>query len=481
MNEERFRAALEDYAEPLRYHPPVSARRRWPVRLALVGATGLMASFVVFGLFAPRTSAAAAMQRMQAALTDAKTMRTEMTVLDPVTGKEQPDYVRRWYDHGLWRIHGRIGRFRERVVLLRDGQMYSYLPTKRVVTVEPVPPTDEWDFKGGSALDFAMNEVNSGRMNVPRQSRLEAGPNGTDRLILERQEDSYRCVIDIDHVTGLPIRARATVDFGKGERAQTTIHRFFFNEKVSPDTFDPKAFKAPIVDLIAAQAEYRREWNPPLAEAGGAQIRDGAVTADGTIFVTTSGVSGTPMPDTVRDAFGTQYLRLEDMHPGGVRADTNAAISAPYGNGWLRTTVWIPVEPRGKPAKEIWLGLSRRSLDSNAIGGGEPHLVAELKVPLRRLPGAFPEFGTAFVLDSYEDTQAAHGAWRRADYYRRAGDLESELRWMRIEARERTKQVRRWGRESAERLVSKLRGLGREVEAQDVEREFGLTKEAAKP
>lgn len=479
MNEERLRAALEEYAEPLRYHPPVSARRRWPVRLAIVGVTGMLASFAVFGLFAPRASAASVMQRMQAAITDAQTMRAELAILDPKTGKESTPYVRRWYDRGIWRIHGRIGRFRERIVLLRDDQMYCYLPTKNVVTAEQAPPSDDWDFKGGSAVDFAMSEVNYGQMNLPRQSRLETGPDGTDRLILERQEDSYRCVIDIDHKTGLPIRAR--LSYGNANERQTTVHRFFFNEKLDPKLFDPRAFKAPLIDLPTTQAKYRRLWSPPLAEAGDFQARDAAVTGDGTVFVTYSTVKGSPMPDTVRDAHGREYLRLSDMHAGGVRADTNAARTAQYPGRTLLTTVWIPTEPLAKPPKEIEIGISRRGEDSNAIGAGAPHLVRKVRVPLRRIAGDFPEYGTAFVLESYEDSLASQSARRRADFYRRKGDVAAELRWLRIEVAEDFKRVPGWGRERAHELARRLRESGREAEAVGVEMEHGLLAATAQP
>lgn len=484
MTEDQLRSALADYAEPLRYHPPVSQRRRFPVRPLAVGATILVAGFAVMGVLAPRPSSAAAVfQRMQAALTDAKTMRTEFTLVDPKTGKEvTPLYMKRWYDHGRWRIHARMGRFRESVVLLRDGRMYLYMPRKQVVTMEPLPPTDDWDFKGGSALDFAMNEVNLGQMNVPRQSRLEAGPKGTDRLILERAEDSYRCVIDVDRKTGLPIQARMTVTYRPDEGPQTSVFRFFFNEPADPAHFEPKAFKAPIVDLVKAQEDFRRAWKIPMATTHGVSIRDAAVSPDGTVFITFSRTKrALTMPDTLRDAKGTEYLRLYDMQPGGSRGDTNATKTTPYSGGDLMTTVWVPQEPMTRPASNVRIGLSRRSVDAAVALGTQPYLLDEVEVPLRPLKGDFPEYGTAFVLETFEDGLAVNAAGLRARAYAQKGDLESELRWLLTQVREQFKRVPRWGREAAEKLAKRYRDLGRESEAQEVERDFGLGSKAKLP
>lgn len=479
MTEDRLRSALEEYAEPLRYHPPVSQRRRFPVRLAVVGASGLLASFVLFGVLTPR-SPAAVMQRMQAALTDVRTMRAETALVDPKTGKETV-YVRRWYDQGRWRIHARINRFRERVVLLQNDRYYSYLPTKNVVTFEPMPKADDWEFKGGTALEFAMNEVNTGQLDVERQARLESGPDGMDRLILERKEDDYRCVIDVDRQTGLPIRARTTVNYEYAKSSpQISVFRFYFNEKPDPSHFDPAAFNAPIVDLIASQARYGTAWSHPLAKSHDLSIRDAAVAPDGTVFITASGPSSSAKPDTLRDARGTLYLRLRDIHPGGVRADTNAPRSAPFPGQEFYTTVWTPLEPLAKPATQIQVGLSSRSINANAVGV-TPHLLAEIPVPLRRLKDPFPEFSVAFVMETAEDELPSALAALRARHYARVKDWDSELRWLHVEARERAKLVPRWGKEAAATLARRYREFGHETTAKEIEREFGLVSKAELP
>jgi outer membrane lipoprotein-sorting protein len=482
MTEDQLRSALADYAEPLRYHPPVPHRRRFPVRLVAIGVTCLLAGVIVVGVLAPRpSSAAATLDRMQRAISDVKTMRAEMTVLDPKTGKEQPTWLRYWYRDGQWRMHGRIGRFHERIVLIRDNRQYDYLPQKHVVTYEDVPPADNWEFKGGTALDFAMSQVNNGQTDLPRESRVEPGPNGIDHLILERKEDSYRCIIEIDRRTGLPIRARSTVYREMKDDRQTTVHRFHFGEALDSRLFDPKAFEAPIIDLAATQAKFRQTWEPPLAAASGTAIRDAAVNADGMVFVTVSIRTGSPMPDTLKDAHGTVYLRLQDMAPGGTRGDTHARQTAPYVGGRLYTTVWIPLEPSARPPLDVRVGLSRRSPDARPAAEGRPFLIADLPIRLRRLKGEFPEHGTAFVMSSQEDLLTVSAARLRAETYAKRNDTEEELRWLRVVAQETRKRVPRWGIEKAEALAKRYRALGRESDAHEVEREFGLRAKAELP
>ncbi|MGV3616152.1 MAG: hypothetical protein ACO1SV_12530 [Fimbriimonas sp.] len=472
MTDNQLRSLLEDYAKPLQFRPEIPLRRHWPKRIATFGAVGLTASVLAVSLLTPRPATVPTEGApLSTTIADARTMFVEEFIVDAKTGKEDL-FFRQWYSEGQWRLHVRPNKFRERVLIFRDGSVYSYLPKKRVVTLHPVLTENEYAFRGRTAVDYAMSAVDFGDTGEIRSLEKKAGPGETDLLVLSRP--NYRSEIQVDRRTGLPIQAKTEVTYVGELGSQTTLLRFRFNESIPAKEFDPKSFASPIVDMLNEQAKYRSRWETPLASARGVDIRDAAVAADGTVFVTFSTEPRGPMPDTLRDERGTHYLRVQDMTLGNYQGSNSLGVSAPYLGTGLHTTVWTPVEPVAGAPGEIHVGITRRSLNAIPSPTNKPAIQAELSVTPRRLAGEFLEYGTAFDLSSSEDVFSQQIAAARANYYKKTGNSAAEIRWRLTQARQTFNTLRTSSRSLATDIVRRLKELGRVSEAKKVEREFGL-------
>jgi hypothetical protein len=442
---------------------------RW--RFAAVG--GLAVAAVIAVTLIPRVSpASAALGRMETALANVRTMSAETFIHfgDP---REERAAMRWTYANGVWRLDSRLGSALERSTIVRHGTMYVYSKRHHTVVAEPY---QGWFGATTTALEFAKEQTNYGLIGEDRTLRVEdAPPEGgrhTYRIVMERKSDQYHTEILVDRATDLPIRSLTHMRLEGGVFQNIRIE-YGFGNKIRPTLLDPGAFGSPILDLPTAHRQLLARYRRPLAEAGTTALHDVEVAPDGTVFALVSlreeerGL----LPDTLEDGSRTRYLRLPDLQPGGNWGDTRVRESFRIGDRLFLVTTWVPLEPGRRPGP-LRFGFSRRGLYAPGKAS-RPPMVESVTVVPDRIARATPAYSTALLLDDPFVAQRIAAAEARADWYRDAGDFESELEWRWAQHRAGVAYVRRFGELQVPALAKCLESLGRTAEAAKVRRELG--------
>ena len=308
--------------------PEVVARRpRWR-RMAF--AATCLGVFALGGIAIwPRNAAAARIQRIDAAILNAKSMEEEYWLQTPMGRWRLFEHV--YYRAGMWREEVRKSDPLQFTFVKRDGQSlddyhqldHATLVPDNLANRDP----DQAPEQDKDALDYAKDSVGMGladpkpTVTLHDHDPVDGAP--TYVLTLDRRADNYHAEILVDRRTDLPISSEIAVD----RRDRTLRYRQFyqFNQPLADALFSLTPNK-PVVDLPIARRELTDRWATPIATVGECHVRDVSVTTDGTVWVTvTSPEKGDRMvlPTSISATGGTVYVSMGDFAPSFPQENRN--------------------------------------------------------------------------------------------------------------------------------------------------------------
>lgn len=407
MNHRQARQLFSDY----RSQTPVpeeflAVRRkaRWP----LITASSAIVITVLAIAFWPRESLAAALERVNNAITNVESMEAKVYRRRMGTDRHIATYT---YRSGAWRYDSFLGSALETTTILRDGLMVSntaafpYSTVGKPFARESLPPK--------TALEYVLDSIDAGQTNIEREMNLVSSrpQDGRPTYTIVATRPGYRAVILIEKDTDLPITASVDVDYGGGDQDHLSwVYKW--NLQLAESYFTAEDFGLPIIDRDKEVAELKRNWQVPIATvnigAAKSNLRNVFVAQNGCVFLAythhkdKTGLA--PVPSRMTDDVGNIYVRASEYSPGGVYGEVPTREDMALDGGEMRIAVFTPIET-GTFAGHFdihWrLGRSTwpASSDNDPMFEGK---VATMTITApARSNLEFPPYSAALVVDGY--------------------------------------------------------------------------------
>jgi hypothetical protein len=319
---------------------------RWVMAAGLTAA-GIAAAIVV----QPTWVAAQALKRMEAAITDARSVHR-------VTWRVEPDGTRRktgesYYQGGRWRL---VDRRRGHIQIFADGRLWHYEPALKKVTVWSAEGPFGYNPSGFSVAAMARDFARWGwRDRIRVLGRMKANGHLAYRVVIESADEPHRTLLIVDAATDLPLRSegQARRD-GRWVTQRVSEHRY--SVPLPAELFEVKF--PPSTRVIDFDAD-RKRWQERLSRGIARQrvgdrtivVRDIQVCAEGDIFVLyTAGKypndKGWDYTKELADDRSTGYRN------GGMFQPYMAGFRARSGPGYvfdgekLEGYWWVPAKPK---------------------------------------------------------------------------------------------------------------------------------------
>lgn len=452
-SERAKRRAIDIQAAPSAHARP----RRWVYALA----TTIIILALSFLAFIPKPSAAAALKRVQDAISNARTM--QVTVYGNFRKSPEKPLQQMFYDNGAWLVHARM-QGKPLWSLVKGDRVYLWDEDSTVATVEPRTEPIFGMKVGGTALDFVKSQNGFDGDNVKTSLMPNPDVNGrpTYLLVIERGGDPGtpvgsvdRCEIVVDKATDLPVKSK-TINQRREGGAYITSFDYQFNLTFAADKFEPCEGNATRVrDLPKEREDLKALWaTTSLGTArNGAYkciVRDVTINPNGNIVVAYSGSYGSSLlgnptfaPTTVTNSDGTTYLRISDYGPNGslsTEGDLLADMTA-VGHG-LAICTWVALEPTHPTQDEkIKTGFMMRNYGREVIepkGNQEPVL---LDLTAKIIPTTYPDWSLPLRVNYNQNQQPATEDKARADYYKSHENYGRAAYWYKQAYAEKSKVI----------------------------------------
>lgn len=405
MKEDRIEQLMQSYGESLGASTKRTIRRptRRRSRVLVPIAAGVLVAMAAFAMW-PRDAVAAAVKRMGLAIKNARTM--EKTSSMRVGNRAMKVFSHSYYQSGMWRLTTRQGTPLEATYIIRNGQALTDYTRLDHATIKKMnaPYFDMAEDQELSALDYAMDAIDSGQVSIKRKVTIEphASVNGrsTYAVVMVRAEDDYRAEIVVDKGTDLPLFSTADVTYHEDERVHIR-EDFEFNQSLPESTFWLQSPK-PVVNLRDAQKALTDQWSRPLAKVRELEIRDAQVTKDGTIWIATSRPEDSKsrvFPTRILDG---DYVRILDINPSAILGESH-----PYMFKGQEVTIFgfVPLNPRQPLPKTVTLGFDQRTLNYPGFAKDDsPETPTDDTLTLDLTPSQKadrPDYFTALDLDHF--------------------------------------------------------------------------------
>jgi len=433
------------------FHQQSDRQNRGTHRLKLAlagGAFGVTTIAVALALLLPSTSAAATFARIESAIADAKAMHIRSFVERPDSPKHLASEL--FYSKGAWRVDAFPGTKFARTYIHVGTDQWTYEAYTDVAVKEPY--AGEWPNDKMTALEFAKEDSDEGRISSPRIFKVEARQNEGDRpvyaVIATRADTPYHLEMVVDKNTNLPIRSIYWGETPTDTHYQVISKEYSFNEKVDASAFSP-AIKSTtkLLNLPAEADSLRTAWSAPLksVQAGGtyADIRDLEVNRQGEVFIACSvGKRTNPrdpafpqnlVPDELTDDLGRTYFLVETIRPGGVFGDTRARDYMKFGEDDVVFTEWAPLDPTTPwdPATSFDVHLVARTWMGSPTFSDQSISASVLIPAPDPIPNRFPEYSSGLLLDDVHLLFEVSASERRGAHFDEKHDYAEAAKWYR--------------------------------------------------
>jgi outer membrane lipoprotein-sorting protein len=483
---QRVAAVTEAHARPVSRRDERSRRggRRWRalrIGLALAGAAAVALAAISI---APTLVAAQALRRMQAAISDARSMHEVAWHLNSDGSRVKTYEI--WYQGGRWRFETRS---HGQIQVSGGGRLWSYDPQLHQVTVRRAEGPFAYNPSGFSMTSLSRDFARWGWQTTIRMldDRVTAGRR-VHQVTITQPHDPGRLLLLVDAATDLPIQIQSQLEMN-GRWTTQGLSVLHYNEPLPAVLFEPRfPSTAPVVDLDHA----RREWQRRLAKGIARKhvgdrtivLRDLQVNADGDVFLlyTAGGLPQDVWRDwsiELTDELGTRYLAGEGVIEAYVPIHGRRGGKGYLFDGQkLEGAWWVPVVPQspGK-ARRFTVTFHVQPVSHH---GPEPvpveNFSASTSFTLRAGRPAterVPRY-MAYLPSGPDDREVRSWAARtRATYYARSADpgkLEKALAFY--------QEVNRLREEQARELGEPVRDPQTWLETGEVLRELGRKAEA---
>ena len=430
-----------------RAETPISRPRSATIRRRVVAfALGAGALLIAAIAMWPKPSAAAALKRVQDAITNARSM--QVTAFGNYRSEPSKPLQEIFYENGSWLIHGQMQGVAH-YSLVTDHKAYQWEEGSTVATSEP-RDAPIWMKEDGTALDFVKAETGfdqyESTTTMSANGDIEGRP--TYKLTLVRKlppgstsDMAVTCEIVVDKATDLPISTKIVNGRAGGGNYISTM-QYQFNVSFPPTTFQPcNGNASEIRDLPKEREELKAKWATGLGTAKkGAmicEVRDLEVSSDGSVFMFYTGNPGNPWmststfaPTELSTKDGTTYLRMPDFGPGALLWLEDDMIKAmTIDKHQPAVCMFIPLEPRETSADlPTTVGFAMRKYSYRDSGNPTTQPV-KLDLVARSVKAEFPDWSLPLHLDYIEKQLPELADKQRGDYYKSVGKYADAARW----------------------------------------------------
>ncbi|RYG45104.1 hypothetical protein EON79_13380 [bacterium] len=430
MNEENLQRMIREYGDALPTLPE-RPRRSSPVRVGMKGALLLAALAGTAIVLMPPSAEARAMGEMRDALAGVRTFHAKIWMRHG-PGKPGRLVSEMWMKGGIWCFESRKGTPSHASWILKGDRQYMNDLVRRVSTVEPrvasntIPKT---------ALDFVIQQTDTGPMGIPRRMTKTDGPvtdgRATYRLEFwkareESPQENSRTVILVDAEKNLPLWSETTShDPDSGWSVERSDYEF--DRPVEDRVLQPP-FK-PVIDLEVRQRARLAAWRgKPVAKAGGTTLLDVQMNEEGAVFVLFEGAGG---PTDLVASDGTRYLQAMDYRPGGTWGDTGTQKRCEG----VRGTVYVPVTLRAPAEPRFRFSLGGRTFQRPGFSHAEPARPGAQtgSTEVRATPcETWPDYQYEMMLGHFFANVAPRMASTEAAYLEKQSDVKGAVARYRI-------------------------------------------------
>jgi len=394
----------------------------------------LASAMVLIGVIAlwPKPSAAAAFKRMQEAISNVQTMK--VTTYGNFRKSTDKPLQQLFYKDGSWLMHAQM-QGKTFWSLFKSKRVYRWDEGSTEASFEPYTEPIYGLKNGSTALDFVKTQ--NGFDGEHLRTTLKPNPdiNGKPSylLIIERnlapgapRSDGGTCEIVVDKATDLPINSK-TINPRRDGGTYVTTFDYQFNQPFPAAQFEPCEGRASVVrDLAKERKDLKSLWAQTslgAAKRGAHEcvVHDVTINSDGNILMAYSGAPGDSWsaipafaPTTISDAKGTNYVRIRDSAPGGLRA----AEMVINGHA-LSTCMWVALEPNSSPHDtDITVGFMMRNYGRDVIEPKDDQKAVLLKLTAKAIRTVYPEWSLPLHLDNTRGQQPMLEDLARGDYYK---------------------------------------------------------------
>jgi outer membrane lipoprotein-sorting protein len=325
--------------------------RRWtPLRLGLGLAAAAAVALAAVGVV-PTLVAAQALRRMQAAISDARSMHHIAWQLHPEGSRTKIYEI--WYQGGRWRMetrrHGQIQVF-------AAGKLWTYDRQLNQVTVQRAEGPFAYNPSGFSMTAMSRDFARWGWRTTLRMldDRMVAGRR-VHQVTLTQPTDPGRLLLSVDAATDLAIQMENQLE-RDGRWTTQTLSEVRYNDPLPAALFEPRFPRSAVfVDREHARRSWERRLRPGIARRRVGDrtivIRDLQVNAVGDVFLlyTAGALPGDVWPDwsiDLTDEFGRRYLAGEGFQPWVQVGRGPGGEEYLFAGQELEGAWWVPVVPQ---------------------------------------------------------------------------------------------------------------------------------------
>lgn len=419
-----------------------SVSHRWrPLRLGLGLAGAAALAFAAVGVI-PTLVAAQALRRMQAAISDARSMHEVAWYLRP-DGSRTKRYES-WYQGGRWRLEDLQ---RGCTDVFANGRLWSYDHRANTVclrrTSGPFGYTPSGFSRAAMKRDFA-------RWNWPYHVRLLGSARSGGRLarqvVIDHGDQPFRDLLLVDAATDLPMRSESQRQ-AEGRWITEAIAEFRFNEPLPESLFRPRfPSAAKQEDWDEDRETWRQRLSRGIARLWVARrlivVRDLWVNANGDVFLL---YTASKAPGGV---YGDWQVDLADDRGGRYREAGGLEPTVNFGPRFKGSPPWTGFTFDGERLKGKWWAaiqaehpwrprrfaltfhvvpidhpkLPRRP-DGRVLGEAEYTVRGSFRLPVQQAGSALVPPYMPFMAALMDDDQIRrHEAEARASFYRQVND-----------------------------------------------------------
>lgn len=430
---ELFNQYRRETVVPEKFRVGVSSHYRYRLAWASCAALVLLVAGAI--VFWPQPTLAAALERMEEALTDVSSMRA--VIKTTRSGKEVTLSTISYMDE-KWRYDILPGAKKETVQIRSGGiKIVHHASLPYATTGRPYGSLSK---PSTTALDYVKSRLNFGDISVSQDMKLlESEPyqgRATYRIVLTRKGVYSEIIVDAE--TDLPISTFTEESHGSGTSSKYTTD-YEWNLELDASLFTTDSLSVPVLDRDLAVKSYIAKWSVPIAEvridSTRSLLRDVTVSQSGAVFLVYTFHANDegfgPVPESMTDNAGNLYSRAREYAPGASAGNVPVIQDLALDGGEMRIAVFVPADTEIQSAElNIQWRLATTSSpqllrDPGFLGAIES---VSLKTP-ERFSQEFPDYSAALIVDYYHLDKWPEITTIRSELLFKNGRFDEAVEW----------------------------------------------------